>query len=325
MKEGINETPSFIGFNGIVDAKLQIFHYLCNSKLKETIMNRWIITLLVAVFTLGIQAQDIEYTQSDSALVVKLLDVAKHQRGTENPIFYFGKKFLGLPYVAHTLELGDKEHLIVNLHGLDCTTFVETVVALSMCDQQDRRTFDAFCQNLSKIRFREGKMTDYTSRLHYFTWWAEDNERLGIVEDIAPKTAPWGAFTAVQTININYMSAHPSLYKQLKNHPQFVAPIKQYEQASNGRQFRYIPKKNMNWKQDTALGVIQDGDIVAMLTDSDGLDTRHIGIAFWQKGELHLLHASSLYKKVLLSPETFYEYEMNQAKHTGIRVFRFKE
>ena len=163
--------PSFIGFNGIVDTKLQFFHYLCNSKLKATIMNRWIITLLVSVCTLAIQAQDIEYTQSDSALVVKLLDVAKHQRGTENPIFYFGKKFLGLPYVAHTLELGDKEHLIVNLHGLDCTTFVETVVALSMCDQQDRRTFDAFCQNLSKIRFREGKMTDYTSRLPYFTWW----------------------------------------------------------------------------------------------------------------------------------------------------------
>ena len=288
-------------------------------------MNKWMTTLIALVFALGMQAQNIEYTQSDSALVVKLLNVARHQRGTENPIFYFGKKFLGLPYVAHTLELGDTEHLIVNLHGLDCTTFVETVVALSMCDQQNQRTFDAFCKNLSKIRFRNGKMTDYTSRLHYFTWWAEDNEQLGIVEDIAPKTAPWGAFTAVQTININYMSAHPTLYKQLKNHPDFVPPIRAYEQATNGRQFRYIPKKNMQWAQSTDLGVIQDGDIVAMLTDSDGLDTRHIGIAFWRNGRLHLLHASSLYKKVLLSEETFYEYEMKQPKHTGIRVFRFRE
>ena len=134
--------------------------------------------VLVWVIALGMHAQGVEYTQSDSALVVKLLKEAKNQRGNENPIFYFGKKFLGIPYVAHTLELGDKEHLIVNLHGLDCTTFVETVVALSMCDQQNKRTFDDFCQNLTKIRFREGKMTDYTSRLHYFTWWAEDNERL---------------------------------------------------------------------------------------------------------------------------------------------------
>lgn len=288
-------------------------------------MNRWMTIVLAWAFALSMHAQSVEYTQSDSALVVKLLDVAKHQRGSENPIFYFGKKFLGLPYVGQTLELGDKEHLIVNLHGLDCTTFVETVLALSMCDQQDKRTFDAFCQNLSKIRFREGKMTDYTSRLHYFTWWAEDNERLGIVEDICPKSEPWGAFTAVQTININYMSAHPALYKQLKNHPTFVPVIKKYEQATNGRKFRYIPKQNLSWKQDSALGTIKDGDIVSMLTDSDGLDTRHIGIAFWQNGKLHLLHASSLYKKVVMSEETFYEYEMKQAKHTGIRVFRMKE
>ena len=155
-------------------------------------------------------AYEREYTKEDSALVVKLLREAKTERGTENRVFYFGKKFLGLPYVAHTLELGDTEHLIVNLHGLDCTTFVETVVALSMCDQQDKRTFGDYCKNLSKIRFREGKMTDYTSRLHYFTWWAEDNEQLGIVEDIAPQSEPWGAFTAVQAININYMSAHPT-------------------------------------------------------------------------------------------------------------------
>ncbi|MBO4430796.1 MAG: DUF1460 domain-containing protein [Bacteroidaceae bacterium] len=288
-------------------------------------MNRWIITLLAFVFALGVKAQGVEYTKEDSALVVKLLKEAKTERGTQNRVLYFGKEFWGLPYVAHTLELGDTEHLIVNLHGLDCTTFVETVVALSMCDKQDKRSFDDYCKNLTKIRFREGKMTDYTSRLHYFTWWAEDNERLGIVEDIAPQAAPWGAFTAVQTININYMSTHPTLYKQLKNHPDFVAPIKKYEQATNGRKFRYIPKTNLQWSQSTDLGVIHDGDIVAMLTDSDGLDTRHIGIAFWKNGRLHLLHASSLYKKVLMSEETFYEYEMKQQKHTGIRVFRFKD
>ena len=54
-----------------------------------------------------------EYTKEDSALVVRLLKEAKTNRGAENRMMYFGKKFLGLPYVGHTLELGDKEHLIV--------------------------------------------------------------------------------------------------------------------------------------------------------------------------------------------------------------------
>ena len=285
------------------------------------------LTILLATMWMGIYmyAQQVEYTKEDSAQVVKLLHEALTKRGNENRVFYFGKQFLGLPYVAHTLELGDTEHLIVNLRELDCTTFVETVVALSLCDKQDKRSFEDFCNNLTTIRFREGIMTDYTSRLHYFTWWAEDNEQLGIVEDIAPQDAPWGAFTDVQTININYMSAHPTSYKQLKNHPEFIPAIRQYEQATNGRTFRYVPKRNMNWKQPSSLGVIHNGDIVAMLTDKDGLDTRHIGIAFWQNERLHLLHASSLNKKVLMSKETFYEYEMKQPKHMGIRVFRFKD
>ena len=97
----------------------------------KIMMNRWLTSLLAITFALSTQAQDVEYTQADSALVVKLLKDAQTQRGKENRVFYFGKKFLGIPYVAHTLELGDKEHLIVNLHGLDCTTFVETLYALA--------------------------------------------------------------------------------------------------------------------------------------------------------------------------------------------------
>ena len=271
----------------------------------------------------------VEYTKADSALVVKLLTDAQNDRGDgtkhlgeESRIIYFGKKFLGVPYVAHTLEKGDKEHLIVNLHELDCTTFVETVVALALCDLRNERTFDDFCKNLTTIRYRNGQMKDYTSRLHYFTWWAEDNERLGLVRDISTESEP---FTAVQTISINYMSSHPALYKQLKNHSSFVPAIKKMEQDTNGKKFRYIPKKNLVWQKDTSLGIVHDGDIVAMLTDRDGLDTRHIGIAFWKNGHLHLLHASSLYKRVLMSDETFYEYEQKQPKHIGIRVFRFND
>ena len=56
---------------------------------------------------------DVEYTKEDSALVVKLLTEAQTQRDKENRMMYFGKKFLGLPYVGFTLENGDKEHLIV--------------------------------------------------------------------------------------------------------------------------------------------------------------------------------------------------------------------
>lgn len=266
-----------------------------------------------------------EYTAKDSALVVSLLKEAATQRGKENRMMYFGKKFLGLPYVGGTLENGNKEHLIVNLHGLDCTTYVETVLALSLCDLQDRRTFEDFCQNLMKIRYRDGVMTDYTSRLHYFTWWGDDNVKKGLVKEIGHLDPQDFPFDAVQTVHIDYMSKHPTLYKQLKNHPEFIPVIKRYEDETNGKQYAYIPKNDLQYYQSTPLGQIRDGDIVAMLTDQDGLDTRHIGIVFWKDGLMHLMHASSLYKKVVMSKETFYEYEAKQPKHIGIRVWRLCE
>ena len=40
--------------------------------------------------------------------------------------------YLGKPYVAHTLEINDEEQLVVNLEEVDCTTFVEYVLAQSL-------------------------------------------------------------------------------------------------------------------------------------------------------------------------------------------------
>lgn len=264
----------------------------------------------------------VECTKEDSVKVVELLRKAKTERGAENRMMYFGKKFLGVPYVAHTLENGSKEHLIVNLHELDCTTFVETVLALAVCDKQDKRTFKDYCDNLTLIRYRQGKMTDYTSRLHYFTWWVKDNIQMGIIKEILSdgKGSP---FTGLQTISINYMTSHPDSYKQLKNHKEFVPVIRKYENNSKGEQYKYIPKANIGWGPSTGLGVVESGDIVAMLTSKSGLDTTHIGIAVWQNGKLHLLNASSIYKKVVIDSRTFYDYMQRQTSQIGIRVFRF--
>jgi len=72
------------------------------------------------------------------------------------------------------------------------------------------------------------------------------------------------------------------------------------------------------------LGIIEDGDILAMITSKPGLDTSHIGIAVWQNGRLHLLNASNIYKKVVLDTQTLYTYQQKQASQLGIRVFRLK-
>lgn len=291
------------------------------------------ITLLLLFIALQTIRAQVEVTPGDSALVVALLKKARAERGDENRMLYFGRQFIGLPYVAHTLESGDREHLIVNLHEFDCTTFVETVAALTLCDRHNQRTFSDYCHWLTQLRYRDGRLTDYTSRLHYFTWWGEDNERKGLVECINQDTRSAAfykklitekLFNETQTVSLSYMTTHPGQYKHLKAHPEFVDVIRDYERITSGKSYRYIPKKLVGQRQSSTLGIIEDGDILAMLTSRPGLDTSHIGIAVWQDGRLHLLNASSLYKKVVLDTQTFYNYQQKQTSQLGIRVFRLK-
>ena len=47
---------------------------------------------------------------------------------------HFAKKMLGVPYVAGTLDGNEEERLVVRTDALDCTTFVETVLAFCIAD-----------------------------------------------------------------------------------------------------------------------------------------------------------------------------------------------
>ncbi len=263
-------------------------------------------------------ASYVQYTKADSLKVVGLLESASELSGRANVTVFFARKLLGLPYVAHTLEVNRRERLVVNLRQLDCTTYVENVVALTMCARQKAYTFNAFCDNLRTIRYRGGSVPHYVKRLHYFTDWIEDNTAKGLCREVQ---APVPPFTAVQDINVYYMSTYPEKYKMLKDNPEYVPQIAETEKALNKKSFRYVPKSAV--KNTTLLrSTIKDGDILALTTTLKGLDIQHVGFAVWHDDGLHLLNASSLRRKVVEEPLTLYSYLQRQRTMTGVRVVR---
>lgn len=278
----------------------------------------FVIPFLLWGYSLCVNAENIEYQPCDSICIEKILKNADGGCGKEHPMLYFGRKFLGVPYVAHTLENGSEEHLIVNTRALDCTTFVETILALTTCRKYNQTKFSDYCRHLRRIRYRGGEIKDYTSRLHYFTWWCEDNERMGIIKDVSHDGFP---FTAKQCMSLNYMSAHPNYYKHLKLNSDFIPVIAKYESWSKGQTVPYIPKSLFNRNEDD-LSDIKTGDIVAIVTNKRGLDTTHIGVAVWQNGVLHLMHASSIYKRVIIDKSSFFSYSQKQPSQIGARIFR---
>lgn len=259
-----------------------------------------------------------QYEREDSVTVMSLLDEAAAQPEGTNYMLFFARKLVGLPYVAHTLEVNDVERLVVNLRQVDCTTFTENVTALTLCVIGGEPSFEAFCRNLQSLRYYAGTEPQYVTRLHYFTSWIEDNTAEGICREITSDGAP---FTATQRIEASYMTSHVDKYRMLAAHPQDIPLIREQEKSITGKTYRYIPQGQID--NSTLLRqTVHDGDIIAIVTNIAGLDTQHIGIAVWHDDGLHLLNASSIHKKVVEEPLTLRQYLERHKTMPGIRVVR---
>ncbi len=270
---------------------------------------------LFLLFPIFNWAQQITCSPKDKVAVEKKIEATKDlkQQDFGNTMVAVGKTFLKTPYVAKTLEIGDTETLVVNLHGLDCTTFVENVLAFAMLLKQQEDTFDAFIKNLEIIRYKDGALNGYASRLHYFSEWIANNAEKGLVKDI---TGEIGG--AAITKDIDFMSTHRDLYPFLADASNFDK-IKASENYLNNQAICVLAQDKIAENEH----LIQSGDIIALATSINGLDVTHTGIATREKdGRIHLLHASTGSMEVEVSKLPLADYLKGIKSNTGIMVAR---
>jgi len=276
-------------------------------------MKRLVSILLVLTLTCAVFAQD----SADSILFQKFLRFASKEKLdkklTGERVAAVGRFFLGTPYVAYTLEAPGPERLQLNLHGLDCTTLVENALAFSRLLVSDKQDFKTYMELLTAIRYRDGKLDGYPSRLHYASDWLTNNIQKGFLQ-----TIEMGCNAEMLRPQVSYMSTHPNAYAALKADSLLIPIIAAQEVKINQLSFDYLPKNKVTDKA----ACIKNGDIIAISTGFPGLDFSHLGIAIRQKGKIYLLHASSTGKKVLISEMPLSEYLAGIKKHTGIVVVR---
>lgn len=258
--------------------------------------------------------KDIEVCNSKFELAVdKNLSV----KPIEDVIVEIGKSFIGTDYLAHGLEIDGDEQLVINLTGLDCTTFLENSLVLARSIKKGNTSFEDYQKELQLIRYRNGIIDEYPSRLHYFSDWIYKNQEKKVVEDV---TKEIGGVKI--KFNINFMSTHPDSYQQLKENPDFIPIIKKQEKEISCREYYFIPKEELNSKEDQ----IQNGDLIAITTTVEGLDIGHVGIAVKMKdGRIHLLHAPTVNTKVHITEEPLSDYLMKYERHSGVIVLRVLE
>lgn len=225
-----------------------------------------------------------------------------------------GKSFLGVDYVAHTLESDSAEELTVNLRGLDCTTFLENCLVLSRCIKKQKFSWNDYLSELQLVRYRQGRLDKYPSRLHYFSDWIFDNSKKGIVKDI---TGELGGEPIV--FNVGFMTKNRNLYRQISKNDEFFGAIQQSEREISGRKYHYIPKDKI---QSVEKG-IGNGYLIAITSGIEGMDIAHVGVAVrMDDGRVHFMHAPIVGSKVQITEKPLSEYLKKNKKQTGIIVLQ---
>ncbi len=255
--------------------------------------------------------------EDDASICARKFELAVSLKLQKQPIgdavVEIGKTFLGTEYVANVLEVPGQERLVVNMSRLDCVTFYENALVLARCIKRNKMTFDDYKSELQFIRYRGGVMNQYPSRLHYTSDYMFDNEKKGVWKNVTKEIGG-----VRYNKKLNFMSTHPDSYRQIRENPGFLKAIQEQETEINSRETYHIPKQLVSGISDK----LNNGDIIGITADVEGLDTSHTGVVMRQNGAAYFLHAPLAGKKVTISEKPLAEYLAGNKRQIGIMVAR---
>lgn len=278
-----------------------------------------ILVALLFFFSKSLYSQDTYITETDEQLFDAYTTyIAPYQsEQLETILEKTAEFFLGTPYIAGTLDQNENERLVINLREMDCVTYIENVLALSLAVHNHNLSQNAFIDNLRKIRYRNNEIVDYASRIHYTSDWIVENEKNNLIINISKELSD-----KKETKKIDFMSTHRTAYKQLANDDVMLAKIVETERIINDRGgFYYLPKDLIEEKAND----IPHLTIIGIVTAIDGLDTSHVGFAYRKNGRLTFIHASSARQKVVIDDKTLSEYCLSQKNCKGIIVAKVND
>ena len=278
---------------------------------------RLLLILPIWLFSMSLFAQEstvcsLESRERLEGLLQEFSQAELSAKTSQDLILEIGKSFLGTPYVEKTLELSGEEKLVINLMGLDCTTYLESIVALAQTIREREFSFEGFEEKLEYLRYLNGQNTGYPSRLHYFSDWIYENQQKGLLKDITQEIG--GESYPNQP---TFMSENPRFYPQLADLT-LVEKLKEREALIKTRPYFFIPKEKFQQLESK----LETGDLIAITTPLKNLDIVHVGFAVRQNGRIHLMHASSVSKKVEISTLPLSDYLLGNKSQSGIMVSR---
>ncbi len=250
---------------------------------------------------------------ADAAILSEKLALARNCSNSTARTLAVAQSLQGTSY--STLGASPDEYLVLSARMLDCWTFVELSLAIALAAQHEDASVATVADYVRQLRYWGGTVGGYASRIHYLSGWLRQAQDLGYLYDI---TRDLGGQPYRK--EIRYMSDHPEHYPPLQN-PETLRQIRQIEIRLSRRAHYYIPQNDIERIEHC----LKPGDIIAITSARPGLDFAHLGFAVAHNGRIHLLHASSLQGRVVVSAQPLGAYVRSQKGQTGVVVVRLVE
>ena len=179
-------------------------------------------------------------------------------------------------------------------------TYVEHVLAIATCHKASYR--DEFLPRLVDIMFdANGKVLMNHYRNHFTSHWADINEGKGYLFNVARNSPE----SKIRRTILNKVGTNRTFYVE-------DAFLKYVEQQP----IQYFPMSVIFNKKVE----LKSADIIAFVTDKEGLDVTHMAFFIRRNGKDWIRHASLKQNRVV--DQDFYSYLKNQKKCLGLMVFR---
>jgi hypothetical protein len=216
------------------------------------------------------------------------------------------------PYAA-SKEGDGPERLKVDLARFDCVSILDNSLAVARCAWLQETTEACFVRELVATRYRNGVMGDFTSRLHYFEDWLDNNRDRHRLDE--PVGLLGGALFRKRFF---YMSEHQHRFPPMAD-PRSRDAIAATEARLSKQTYAVIVRSSIREQQSH----IQNGDLVGVVTREPGRFISHAGLAVRDKqGRTRLLHASSHHRRVIVTATSIANYILRRPERWGITVAR---
>ena len=204
------------------------------------------------------------FQSRDAQLIRQLIADTRPMKSIGERMKYVSARLLGLPYIANPLigSPNQPEELVTRMDGFDCTTYLQTVLALALA-----KNLDEFTDKLCKIRYIDGDV-DYRKRLHYTADWAQYQTRRGLLVDLT-----LGEEMVVREKTLSFLKG--------------IEPKRIL--------LRYYPKATLS----SASRWLVDGDLIYFVSSRRDLDIFHVGLIFRNSQQLVMRHARHKRERVI--------------------------